>query len=202
MTVRAAALARLAPLALSWIVAVVAGCGGAPSVIRDEQRATPRGVVTIVMFTDFQCPFCRRTHAALEAALADRPGRARVVLRHVPLRMHPDAEGAARAAICTESLPAHEAMIRGLYAASDLGEAANEQLAIGLGADPATYRACIASPGTTKRLASDVAMMDAVGGDGVPLLYVGSMRMDGAQTLRDLAAAIDAESGGAKPSGR
>lgn len=194
-----AAPARRAPPALvlrvllaGALALLASACGGVPSVIRDEQRASPPGVVTIVMFTDFQCPFCRRTHAALEAAIADRPGKTRLVLRHVPLHMHPDADGAARAAVCTESLPAHASMIRGLYAASDLGEQANEELAVSLGADRAAYRACLVAPATGQRLAHDVAMLDSLGGDGVPLLYVGHQRLDGAQTRRKLADAIDA----------
>lgn len=113
----------------------------------------------------------------------------RVVTRHVPLHMHPDAEGAARASICMND---QEAMVNRLYLADDLSERANEELAVQLGADREKYRACVTDPATTKRISADVAMMDAVKGDGVPLLYVGASRLDGAQSERELANAITA----------
>src|SRR5262249_55660951 len=54
------------------VVLALAGllsCGGdLPGVIRDEMTTTSQvkaGATTVVLFTDFQCPFCRRTHAAL-----------------------------------------------------------------------------------------------------------------------------------------
>ncbi len=185
---RVLTLALLASLAL-----LLPSCGGGvPPVIRDELARTPPGVVTVVIFTDFQCPYCRRTHAALQAVLAERPGRVRVVLRHVPLSMHPDAPTAAHAAICAEGLPAYDDYVRMLYASNDLSPETCEDLAVERGAERETFHACTASPATADRVRRDTAMLDQLGGDGVPLLYVGRHRMDGSQTRRDLAAAIDA----------
>ena len=45
-----------------------------PQVIKDEMAQSPRGVVTVVDFVDFECPFCRMTHGELAAA-APGPGR-------------------------------------------------------------------------------------------------------------------------------
>jgi protein-disulfide isomerase len=173
------------------LLALISCGAGVPPVIRDELIRAPLGVVTVIFFTDFQCPHCRRTHAALSAALAARPGRVRVVLRHVPLHMHPDAPTAARAAICAEALPAYEDYVRALYASQDLGEAACEELAVERGASREAFRACVADPATERRIARDTGMLDQLRGDGVPLLYVGVRRMDGSQTRRDLEAAID-----------
>ena len=187
---RGRSLFLLASLAL-----LLPSCGaGVPAVIRDEQSRTPPGVVTVVFFTDFQCPYCRRTHAALTAVLADPPGgaRVRVVLRHVPLSMHPDAPAAARAAICAEALPAYDDYVRALYASNDLGDASNEELAVERGANRDTFHACVAASSTEARIKSDTHRLDELGGDGVPLLYVGRRRMDGSQTRRDLEAAIAA----------
>jgi protein-disulfide isomerase len=184
---RVLALALLASLAL-----LLPSCGaGVPPVIRDELTRAPPGVVTVVFFTDFQCPYCRRTHAALSAVLAGRPGRVRVVLRHVPLSMHPDAQTAARAAICAEALPAYEDYVRALYASQDLGDAACEELAVERGASREAFRACVIDPETDARIARDTGMLDQLAGDGVPLLYVGHRRLDGSQTRRDLETAID-----------
>jgi predicted DsbA family dithiol-disulfide isomerase len=171
--------------------ALVSCAGGAPPAIRDEIARSPRGTVTIVVFTDFQCPFCRRTHAALAPLVAQREGRVRVVLRHVPLRMHPDARTAARAAVCTESLPARDAVVDALYRAPDLGEAACEQIALDHGADRAAYGRCVADPATDTRIDADTATFRALGGDGVPMMFVDRMLLDGSQTRLRLEAAID-----------
>lgn len=57
--------------------------------------------VTLVEFSDYECPFCRRTDQAIDSAL--RRGAFRVVMHHFPIvSIHPAAEGAARAAICAE----------------------------------------------------------------------------------------------------
>jgi protein-disulfide isomerase len=174
------------------LACMVLSCGsGVPRVIRDELAVAPPGMVTVVMFTDFQCPFCRKTHAALSAVRADNPGKVRLVIRHVPLRMHPDARAAAHAAICGESLGAGEDLIDALYKSNDLGEAAVEQLVLERGVDREKYRACLVDPSTEARITRDTSMLDALGGDGVPLLYVGRTRLDGSQTRRSLGLAVD-----------
>ena len=178
-------LAALASLAF-------VSCGGSvPSAIRDELARAPRGTVTIVFFTDFQCPFCRRTHAALAPLVAERQGRVRIVLRHVPLNMHPDARTAARAAVCTEALPARDAVVDALYRAPDLGEAACEEIALEHGAERAAYERCVADPSTDARIDGDTSMFRELGGDGVPMMYVDGALLDGSQTRRSLETAID-----------
>lgn len=173
------------------------GCGGQlPAPIRAEiaeTAATNAGAATVVFFTDFQCPFCRRTHAALEPLLRERRGRVRLVLRHVPLARHPDARSAARAAICVESLAG---ALLGDYAhalleATDLSEGACEQMAIERGVDRARFQRCLSESSTDARLERDLATFDAVGGDGVPLLYVGRTRLEGAQSRGTLEVALD-----------
>jgi protein-disulfide isomerase len=172
--------------------ATLASCvAGLPPAVRDELARAPRGTITVVYFTDFQCPFCRRTHAALAPLVAASHGRVRVVLRHVPLPMHPDARAAARAAVCAESLAAREDLVSALANAVDLGEQACEALAVARGADRDAWRRCVGDRATEARIDRDVAMFDELRGDGVPLLYVGAMRLEGEQTRATLEAALD-----------
>ncbi len=179
--------------ATSAAVGVVSCGGGVPAPIREELARAPRGTVTVVFFTDFQCPFCRRTHAALAPLVAAREGRVRVVIRHVPLVMHPDARNAARAAVCTEALPRRDAdaVVDALYRAPDLGEVACEDIAVERGADRETYRRCVVDPSTETRIDRDTALFRQIGGDGVPMMYVGRTFLDGSQTRRSLETAID-----------
>jgi protein-disulfide isomerase len=178
-------------LAILFASGALVSCASVPPAIRDELARAPRGTVTVISFTDFQCPFCRRTHAALAPLVAQHHGRVRVVLRHVPLNMHPDARTAARAAVCTESLPTAEAVADALYQSPDLGEAACETIAVERGADREAFKRCVAAPATDARLDRDTAMFRGLGGDGVPMLYVDGTLLDGAQSGRSLKAAID-----------
>lgn len=181
------------------VVTSVVGCRPAlPQAIQDEMAATPRGQVTVVFFTDFQCPFCRRTHAALDPLVEERKGRVRVVLKHVPLRRHPDARAAARGAICVEALAPHElaAFSRDLMTSPDLSERAIAEAAVQHRVDREQYDRCVHDSKTEERIERDTAMFDAVGGDGVPLLFVGRVRLEGGQTRSSLEAALDDEGAG------
>ncbi|MBX3264658.1 MAG: thioredoxin domain-containing protein [Labilithrix sp.] len=185
-----------AVVGLLVVVASFVACGAPPGVIRDEMATTSRvksGAATIVFFTDFQCPYCRKTHAALAPIVEARRDRLRVVVRHVPLPRHPDARTAARAAVCVEALtPALlDDYTHALFEAPDLSEAACEALAIERGVDRERFRRCLADAATDARVERDLAMFDAVRGDGVPLLYVGRTRIDGAPSRSSLEAAVD-----------
>lgn len=176
---------------------LLSACGAeVPGVIRDEMAKTSQvkaGAATVVFFTDFQCPFCRKTHAALAPIVEARRDRVRVVVRHVPLPRHPDARGAARAAVCVERITnaLTDDYVHALFEAQDLSEQACEDLAIERGVDRDKYQRCLADPATDARIEQDLAMFDAIKGDGVPLLYVGRTRLEGAQPRGSLEAAID-----------
>jgi protein-disulfide isomerase len=180
-------------LSLFFLFALAACRPALPPGIQDEIFATPRGHATVVFFTDFQCPYCRRTHAALEPLVEERKGRVRVVLKHVPLRMHPDARTAARASICVEQIAPEmaSAYAHALMRASDLSEESCAAIALQHHVDRNAYDSCTHDSKTEERIARDTALFDALDGDGVPLLYVGGARLDGSQTRSSLEAALD-----------
>jgi protein-disulfide isomerase len=65
------------------------------------ERGPAGAPVTIVEFSDFQCPFCARFEPVLKTVMAKFPGKIRLIYRNLPLtQVHPDAEKAAEAAIC------------------------------------------------------------------------------------------------------
>lgn len=189
---------RMRSLVVAFVAALSFACAGdLPAVIREDLATTAqvkRGAATVVFFTDFQCPFCRKTHAALAPLVAARHDRVRVVLRHVPLRRHPDARTAARASVCVERIASAltDDYAHALFASPDLSEAACEALAVERGVDRDRYRACLADSATDARIEKDLERFDAVKGDGVPLLYVGQRRLDGAPSSAALEAALDA----------
>ena len=189
---------------LILLVAALTGCAEVPLPIRDEIATTARvqpGATTVVFFTDFQCPFCRRTHAALQPLLEQRPGKVRLVIRHVPLPRHPDARSAARAAVCFEAMtspdgtrttPLYQEYVHALMTSPDLSEAACERIAEEHGVAREAMQRCLSDSATDARLEKDLLLFDMVHGDGVPLLFIGKTRLEGAQSRSTLEAALEA----------
>jgi protein-disulfide isomerase len=196
-------------LVLIAVAMLLASCSAAiPPAIKEEWATTQRvqpGATTVVFFTDFQCPFCRRTHAALAPLLAKHGDSVRLVIRHVPLQRHPDARTAARAAVCFEANVARDATgrtsvlfneyVHALMTAPDLSEGACETMAEEHGISRDAMRRCLADASTDARIERDLALFDAVHGDGVPLLFIGRTRLEGAQTQSALEDALDTEGG-------
>lgn len=164
-----------------------------PRVIAEEIAKTPRGEVTVVDFIDFECPFCRATHKELESVLASYKGKVRVVRKQVPLRMHPHAMDAARAACCGDLLGKGDPMADALVEAppADLTPEGCEKIAEKIGLDPSRFRACVKDPETDARIRADGESFRAAQGRGLPMIYIGDQRLVGEQDRESLKAALD-----------
>lgn len=195
--------AWLGALAILFGASAGACAPALPLAIKDEMATTARmqpGATTIVFFTDFQCPYCRRTHAALAPLLDGSHGPVRLVIKQVPLAHHPDAKTAARAAVCFERIVAsratrtdvlYEEYAGALFSSGDLSEGNCEKLAEEHGVAREALQHCLQDPTTDARIEQDLALFDSVHGDGVPLMFVGKERLEGAQSRDTLAHAID-----------
>jgi uncharacterized membrane protein/protein-disulfide isomerase len=153
-----------------------------PPVIAAEMAKTPRGQVTIVDFIDFECPYCRHTAADFQPTLDQYRGRFRLVRKQMPLvRMHPHAETAARAAVCAETLGKGDEMAAALISApvEELTDEGCSKIAVGIGLDPAAFRACLASPATQQKLQSDEAAFKGAHGHGLPLIWINDQMIEG-----------------------
>lgn len=183
------ALAATAPLAWSQLRPKPP----VPSVIRALYEP---GKINVVEFADFQCPHCRDLHGRLKQLLAPYGDQVRFQRRHVPLPTHPQAQGAASAAICAEAQGRGEPMADRLFAASDLRPPALERMARQLDLDLPAFRACMASPETEQRIAADIELLRRAGFEGLPTTYVGERRILGAEASEVFLAALEAAQGG------
>ena len=181
------ALAAALPLGVGFLKPVPV-----PQVISDELKKTPPGTVTVVDFVDFECPFCRMTQAELAPIVAANRSRMRVVRKQVPLRMHPHAMDAARAACCAEHLGKGDEMADALFAAplEELTPDGCEKLAASLGLDPGGFRDCVKDPQTDERIKSDVADFKASRGHGLPTIWIETQKLEGAQPSEVLESAV------------
>ncbi len=159
-----------------------------PDAITKEMSATPPGSVTVVDFVDYECPFCRRTNIALEPILAANASRIRIVRRQVPLKMHPHALDAARAACCGEKLGKGEEMSKALLTTDveNLTPDGCKKLASDLGLEDAAYSACVQDPSTQSKIDADIDEFHAAKGTGLPMIWVNDMPLFGEQDQEHL----------------
>ena len=164
-----------------------------PAVIAEEMRNTPRGKITVVDFVDFECPFCRLTHTDFAPILAARKDKVRVARKHVPLRMHPHAADAARAACCGEKLGKEDEIAEELFKApaAELTPEGCEAMAAKHGLDVAKFRACMKDPATDDRIRKDGEAFRAAGGHGLPTIFVEGVKLEGAQDAKTLESTVD-----------
>jgi protein-disulfide isomerase/uncharacterized membrane protein len=155
-----------------------------PEVIAGELQKTPKGQVTLIDFADFECPFCRMTHAALAPLVAAHHDQVRVVRKNVPLSMHKHAMDAARAACCGEEMGKGEVMADALFSApvDDLTPDGCAKLAASLGLDEDAFRKCTTDPATDEHIKADQAAFKASHGRGLPTLWFGEEKIEGAQS--------------------
>jgi protein-disulfide isomerase len=164
---------------------------GVPLVVAREMEQTPAGLATVIDFVDFECPFCRATHAELEPVIEEHRAEVRVVRKHVPLtQIHPRALDAARAACCGETLGRGDAMADALFRTDDLSPAGCERIAETLGLDVTEYRRCLTHPVTTSRIEADVQTFEDAHGHGLPTLWIGTEKLEGAQPRDTLRRAV------------
>ncbi len=123
----------------------------------------PDAAVLIVEFSDFQCPFCRKTQPALQAVLAKYDGRVRLAFRDFPLRdIHPQAQMAAEALRCAGEQGKFWEYHDLLFAAGKLERDALLEQALGLKLDEKQFDACL-SGGKYKECCGAAALGYGVG---------------------------------------
>jgi len=150
--------------------------------------------VTIVEFSDFNCPFCQRVVPTLKALGQRYPERLRIVFRHFPLEMHPRARAIAEAAVCADEQDAFWAFHDGVFEkAEPMGDAAILALAEGLGLDRGALEACLASGRGAAVVEQDIADGKAAGVTGTPAFFVNGIRLSGAQPVDAFVKLIERE---------
>jgi protein-disulfide isomerase len=150
----------------------------------DPSRGETSAKVTVVEFSEFQCPFCSRAIPTV-ADLAKKHGKdVRVVWKHMPLSFHPNAMPAALAAEAAREQGKFWEMHDKLFAGqASLSEAAYEMYARELGLDLARFQATRAAPATRKRVEDDMAAAAAAGITGTPTFVVNGEPVVGANGL-------------------
>jgi protein-disulfide isomerase len=160
--------------------------------------------VTIVEFSDFQCPFCSRGYQILEEqVMPEYEGKVRLFFKHLPLKsIHPWAESAALAAECAanQSPEGFWKMYHALFEGQrDLNQdnlkTRVTDFAKAAGLDEGKFVQCYDTKAGLPRIEKDLAEAAAVGANSTPTFFINGRRLEGAQPLENFKAIIDEELG-------
>jgi protein-disulfide isomerase len=180
--------------------------GGAPAAPGTAGKVTVRAddpvkgpalaPVTVVLFSDFQCPFCSKVGPNLKQIERAYGEKVRIVWKHLPLAFHASALPAAKAAEAARTQGKFWEMHDRLFAGQQaLSEASYLQHAKELGLDVGRFRRDMASDATAKRVGDDQQLAASVGASGTPTLFVNCRKVVGAQPFEAFKAIIDDELG-------
>ena len=157
--------------------------------------------ITIVEFSDYQCPFCRRWHDEVyEPLLAAYPGKIRLVYRHFPLTsIHPDAMSAAEAAMCAGEQDAFWTFHEKLFSSEALGNNTYIQYAQDLGLNMNNFESCLSDRKYQQAVNDDLNFAVDLGIRSTPTFFINGIALVGAQPLDVFQQVIDKELAGEIP---
>lgn len=149
--------------------------------------------VTIVMFSDFQCPYCSRGDATLMALREAYDGKLRIVFKNSPLPFHPYARPAAVAAVCAAAQgkfwPMHDRLFANQQA---LDDEALARYAKGAGVNLKKWKTCLDGDTPGEVLARDQKLAESLGVSGTPTFFINGHKLVGARPIDQFRQLIDA----------
>jgi protein-disulfide isomerase len=148
----------------------------------------------MVIFSDFQCPFCSRVEPTLTQIDKDYAGKVRQVWKNYPLPFHNNAEPAAEAAMAADAQGKLWQMHDKLFAnQQSLDRPSLEKYAQEIGLDMNKFKADLDAQKYKSQIESDTKEGTAVGVNGTPAVFINGRKISGAYPLETFKKIIDAE---------
>lgn len=150
--------------------------------------------VTIVEFSDFQCPFCSRLTPTLKQVEEKYGNKIRLVFRQYPLPFHQNAQKAAEASLCAldqgKFWELHDAMF-GNQAELGVDQLKAKAASLGMNADK--FNKCLDSGEKAAAIQADVKAGSAAGVNGTPAMFINGRFINGAVPIDQITTVIDDE---------
>jgi len=169
----------------------------------DEGDATfgkADSAVKVVVFSDFQCPYCKSFWSTLRDTMQQYGDRVLFDYKHLPLAVHAQANNAALASLCAQEQGKFWEYGDKLFASQD--EWANttdtqkfKDYAQGLGLDSAKFNACLDSKKYQSQIDASTKEANDIGLSGTPAIFINSQYKNGVVSADELKTAIDTELG-------
>ena len=151
--------------------------------------------VTVIEFSDFQCPYCKQVVPTIEQAIAKYGDKIRVVFRQYPLTsIHPQAFKAAEASLCAAEQGKFWELHDRMFANQQkLGVDDLKKHAADLKLDTAKFNKCLDSGEKASVVQADLADGKKVGVTGTPAFFINGILLSGAQPFEEFKSIIDEE---------
>jgi len=165
-------------------------------------EGNPNAPITIVTFSDFQCPFCSRVGPTIKQVMKQYEGKVRYAFRFHPLPFHNNAMSAAKAALAANAQgkfwQMHDALFDGQ---KDLSDDAIIAMAKKIGLNVNKFKTDWKSDKFDKQIAADLDFSNKNGASGTPAFFINGIPLKGARPLQSFTEIIDKllEQKGQKP---
>jgi protein-disulfide isomerase len=162
--------------------------------VGDSPAIGPRSApVTVVAFSDFQCPYCSRAVPTMKEIEEKYKGKVRIAFKHLPLDFHQNAKIAAEASMAANEQgkfwPYHDKLFQNQQ---QLDRSSLEKYAAELGLNMTKFKAALDSGKYKKRVEDDAKLAASVGATGTPTFYVNGKQVVGALPFDQFKPVIDA----------
>lgn len=177
-----------------------------PVTDKDHIRGNKNAEITLLEYSDLECPFCKRFHPTMQELLKTYGDKIRWVYRHYPLAFHANAQKEAEASECVAELGGNDKFweyIDKMFertTANGTGFALDKlgPLAAEVGVDQAQFQSCLDSARYEKLVKDQLAEGSASGVSGTPSTFVINSKGEsqiivGAQPIESFKTAIDKE---------
>ncbi len=153
---------------------------------RDHIKGPADAKITLIEYSDFECPFCARHKATMDAIRNTYPNDVRIVFRHFPLAFHASAEKAAEASECAADQGKFWEMHSKLFELNQTGSmsvSAFKQAASDIGLDRGQFDACLDSGIKSTHVKEDYDQGAMAGVQGTPATFIKGELVSGALPL-------------------
>ena len=150
-------------------------------------------VVTIVEFSDFECPFCKQAQSVLTQIVETYGQTVRLVFKHLPLEGHRNSLPAARAAYCAAEQDRFWQFHDAVFASGNLSPPVFEQIASDLGLGLLKFQECVASERSRAAVIKDIEAARLLRIESTPSFVVNGKVIRGALSFPDFQKIVEQE---------
>lgn len=168
---------------------------------RDHIRGSAEAPVTLIEYSDTECPFCKGFHPTLQRAVQENEGKVRWVYRHFPLdALHKKARKEAEATECAGAQGKFWEYLDAVFAATPSNDGLDPErlpeLAKDVSLDVAAFERCVADGVMASRVQEDLEDAERAGGRGTPYTVIlgpkgETIPFSGAQPYESLARIVE-----------
>ena len=156
-------------------------------------KGSTKAAVTIVEFSDFECPFCRSVQNTLREVVASYPNDVRIVFKHLPLEGHQNSLPAARAAYCAAEQDRFWQFHDALFTEQNLAPTSFVKIATELGLGMPKFQACLKSEQSRAAIVKDLETARLYRIESTPSFLINGKLFSGALSFADFQKIIEQE---------